>query len=139
MTATTLRNENYTNHYMKIRLQGNSIRYRLKEPEVYAFKKNGGISELIQLSSEPAGHLCFRLQVSDCPSLNVHHSGNTITVEVPRLLATDWTDTALVGFNGDVELANNSRLQVLVEKDFRCLDGSDEENEGTYPNPAAQC
>jgi hypothetical protein len=30
-------------------------------------------------------------------------------------------------------------LDVLIEKDFACLDRNDADNEGTYPNPLANC
>ena len=28
---------------------------------------------------------------------------------------------------------------ILIEKDFACLDRNDADNEGTYPNPLANC
>lgn len=54
-------------------------------------------------------------------------------------MADRWTDSDLVGFDAIVETSNGDGLKVLVEKDFKCLDGSDEDNVGAYPNPAKEC
>jgi hypothetical protein len=32
---------------------------------------------------------------------------------------------------------NETSLQILIEKDFACIDGTDQENADTFPNPLA--
>ena len=124
---------------MKIRLQGNSIRYRLKEPEVKAFNVNGRLTEIIQFGNTHDKQLCFVLQRSSNTEVTVSYEAATTIVYVPEQLARQWTETTLVGFDAVVEIGNGKTLKILVEKDFACLDANEEENAGSYPNPSQQC
>ena len=124
---------------MKIRIQGNSIRYRLKEPEVADFKKYGSITETIQLGEEAHQQLHFQLHTSDKNTITINFSSNITILEVPREMAHKWTETDLVGFDAIIDIGRDKALKVLVEKDFKCLDGNESENEGAYPNPKENC
>jgi hypothetical protein len=124
---------------MKIRIQGNSIRYRLKEPEVADFKKYGRVTETIQLGDEETEQLRFVLLRSSVNMVTVQQADKTTTILVPEQMAQRWTDSDLVGFDAIIEIGKGKGLKVLVEKDFKCLDGSEEDNIGAYPNPAKQC
>jgi hypothetical protein len=42
-----------------------------------------------------------------------------------------------VGFSADVDSGKGRRISLLVEKDFMCMDGREEDNVGSYPNPLA--
>ena len=42
-----------------------------------------------------------------------------------------------VGIEGRQPVDNETSLQILIEKDFACIDGNDEENADTFPNPLA--
>jgi hypothetical protein len=127
------------NVFMKIRIQGNSIRYRLKEPEVADFKKYGRVTETIQLGDEETEQLRFVLLRSSVNMVTVQQADKTTTILVPEQMAQRWTDSDLVGFDAIIEIGKGKGLKVLVEKDFKCLDGSEEDNIGAYPNPAKQC
>ena len=122
---------------MKVRIQGNSIRFRLKEPEVRRFSETGLVEETMALGHGAA--LRFRLEVAERETVGLQHRPNLLAIEVPRALASEWTDTGRVGFDARVDLGDGSGLSVLVEKDWACLDGSEEENIGSYPNPMTQC
>lgn len=125
---------------MKIRIQGNSLRYRLREPEVAEFKRAGRVSEAIQLGPGADDQLRFVLQASaDNSTITVLCSGKTTTICVPLPVAHKWTDTDLVGFDAAIEAGAGKPLKILVEKDFKCLNGPEEENEGAYPNPMKHC
>jgi uncharacterized protein DUF7009 len=139
LRGLTERNNIYSNRFMKIRIQGNSIRYRLKEPEVARFSKTGSVTESIQFGVMDGEQLCFVLQRSSVDELTVQHSHKTITIYVPLQIAQRWTDSDLVGFDAIISTGNGKSLNILVEKDFKCLDGSEEDNVGAYPNPAKQC
>jgi hypothetical protein len=124
---------------MKIRLQGNSIRYRLREPELEHFKEYGIVTETIQLGEAPGDQLRFTLVRSSNSDITIQHVERTTTIHVPQPLSDRWTDSDLVGFDAIIPIGNGDTLTVLVEKDFKCLDGTDEDNVGAYPNPAKQC
>lgn len=123
--------------FMKIRIQGNSIRYRLKEPEVRRFSETGLLEESMALGA--GALLRFRLESCDDPEVGVRYRTSTVSVRVPRGVGKEWTETEQVGFHSAVDLGDGSRLDVLVEKDWACLDGSEEDNIGSYPNPMTQC
>lgn len=120
-------------------MQGNSIRYRLRQPEVEAFKKYGSVTETVQLGITSDSFLRFALTKSTDNAIDIQQTGTTITISVPEKLAGQWTDSDLVGFDAIIEIGNEDAVKVLVEKDFKCLDGSTEDNIGAYPNPAKQC
>lgn len=125
---------------MKIRIQGNSLRYRLKEPEVAELKNSGRITETIALGPGADEQLLFVLQLSAAShTITVQHSGCTTIVTVPEATAHKWIDTDLAGFDASVDVGSATPLKVLVEKDFKCLNGPEEENVGAYPNPMKHC
>lgn len=124
---------------MKVRILGNSIRFRLKKPEVSQFEKEGSVTETIEFGPEPADQIHFCLQKHTGPELAVSFHANTSTIKVPQPLAQDWTQTDRVGFDGKVDTGKGRTINVLVEKDFMCIDGGEADNEGAYPNPMANC
>lgn len=120
---------------MKVRMQSNSIRYRLRQPEVHEFKLSGIITETIQLGIKAGSFLRFVLQKGENKYIEVQFDNNTTIVQVPKHIADDWTNTSSVGFDAAIELDNGKSLKILVEKDFECMDDREEENVGAYPNP----
>lgn len=124
---------------MKVRISGNSIRFRLKQPEVTHFQQHGNVTEVTAFGSEPADQLRFVLEVYPGQELAVQFSANTTTVRVPQELAARWAATELVGFDGKADTGKGYQMDLLVEKDFACLDAPEEDNAGTYPNPKAVC
>ena len=124
---------------MKIRMQSNSIRYRLKEPEVHEFKDAGIITESIQLGTNSDSIIHFKLQKSTNQHISVQFENNTTIIQIPQDIADDWTNTNSVGFDAAIDLENGRLLKVLVEKDFECLEAGKEENIGAYPNPMKNC
>jgi hypothetical protein len=67
----------------------------------------------------------------------VRYTERDITVLVPAGVANAWCSTDLVGIAESVSLGSLGSLDLLIEKDFACLDGSDEENQDTFANPSA--
>lgn len=124
---------------MKIRILKNSIRFRLKQQEVEEFSQNGKIREVLEFSEEAKDQVSFGLQISTDTSFSIRLHMNTTTVHVPKLTADEWTRTEMVGFDAEIETGLGRTIKVLVEKDFKCLDGREEENEGSYPNPQKTC
>lgn len=124
---------------MKVRILANTIRLRLKQQEIADFQQHGKVIEATEFGPSPTDQLCFVLEVSSEPQLTVSYASNTTTIGVPRQLAEEWTGTDLVGFDGKIDTGKGRTMEVLVEKDFVCLDGPEEENMGAYPNPKAAC
>lgn len=124
---------------MKVRILGNTIRYRLKQPEVSHFKQFGKVTEVIEFGPEASDQLRFSLEMYAGENLGVHFCASITTIQVPQLLGLEWVQTDLVGFSGKVDTGKGKIISVLIEKDFMCIDGLAEENEGAYPNPMANC
>lgn len=120
---------------MKVRIQKNSIRFRLKQPEVNQFQQNGTVLEVLEFGDSIEDKLTFSLKVFSKPAIAVEYKANTTTIFVPHILAEKWTTTDLVGFDAKVMTTHGQCVNVLVEKDFVCMDGRDEDNAGSYPNP----
>jgi hypothetical protein len=125
---------------MKLRLQPNSVRLRLKQGEVARLIEKGVIAESIRFSPGNDA-LSYRLELSEnatTPSARL--KGSEVVVEIPSAAARRWAqDAAQVGIEAvqpPGEEAGHA-LTILVEKDFACLDGSDEQNADTFPNPLA--
>jgi len=133
------RNDILNGVVMKVRIQGNSIRFRLKEFEVAAISEKKLISEELTFSNDPAGKLSFTLKASDLNHMQVFYSPGKISVSIPADDVLNWAQTDQVGIQSDISLQDNLSVSVLIEKDFRCLDRKDEDEVGSYPNPNKVC
>lgn len=120
---------------MKIRIQGNKLRFRLKQFEVDHFRKAGSLKEVVIFGSEPSQQLQFVIRKGEAGEFSLLYANTSIELSIPAATAHAWTTTEMVGFEKDVYTVHGSKIIVLVEKDFACIDGKEEDNVGTYPNP----
>ena len=123
---------------MKIRIKGNSIRYRLTQSEVQTLAETGHLAE--ETSFGPAQKFGYALEAKEGISgLQANFDGGTITLFIPADAAKKWPASEQVGFENEVEVAPGVLLKLLLEKDFVCLDDSSDEQSDNYPNPNAVC
>lgn len=123
---------------MKIRIKGNSIRYRLTKTEIDNFGKNGFIEEKTEFLNGPAFY--YRLEKKEgIQNLEAAFSNNRINVFVPENMADEWTTTEVVGFDNKMKIGDDKELFLLIEKDFVCLDHTLEDQSDNYPNPNKAC
>ena len=115
---------------MKIRIKGNSLRYRLTRSDVDKFAAEGYIEETTDFGAQT---LTYALQQNRLNNLSAVFEKDKITLFMPKSLAMEWWVTERVGF----EWRQNG-LHLLVEKDFKCLDNVAEDQSDNYPNPLAQ-
>ncbi|WP_214071420.1 hypothetical protein [Mucilaginibacter sp. dw_454] len=115
---------------MKIRIKGNSLRYRLTKTDVDNFLKNDYLEERTNFGDQ---QLIYALQKSESNMLEAIFNNNKITLLMPTAWAKEWEATGRVGFRG-----NHGELFLLIEKDFKCLDDVTEDQSDNYPNPLAQ-
>jgi hypothetical protein len=123
---------------MKIRIKGNSIRFRLTKKDVTRFATEGWVEEKTVFP----GGINFRYVLSredGITEMNTRFSHNCISILVPASIAEEWTSTEIVGFDNNVELENGDKLFLLIEKDFACLDHTTEDQSDMYPNPNKTC
>jgi len=112
---------------MKIRIKGNSLRYRLTKSDIDCFSNNGYIEETIYFGNQKLAYALQRFQVDE---LTADFNDQKIVLYVPLAIAEEWTTTDRVGFEN-----NNTCLYLLIEKDFKCLDNVAEDQSDNYPNP----
>ncbi|HTE32825.1 MAG TPA: hypothetical protein VK666_20730 [Chryseolinea sp.] len=122
---------------MKLRIKGNSIRIRLSKTEV-----DDLVSGSIQHDSTSFGNSSFGYTVQPVNydgSLFAAYDNNTITLYVPKALLKDWSENSVVGFETMMPLENSGHLQLLLEKDFKCIDKTMEDQSDLFDNPAKTC
>ena len=121
---------------MKLRLQFNSIRLRLKRGEVERFTSTGRVEEYICSGSDLAQVFYYVLEATDAVSSPRAAVGpGSVVVQVPAAEAVKWASTDQVGIEGEQATDSQASLRILIEKDFACIDGTDEQNADTFPNP----
>lgn len=122
---------------MKIRIKGNSVRYRLTRSEVEKFSREGYIEEITEF---PSSTFKYALKASkNIDSLDVDMTENTITIFFPDAEKVEWYQSDRVTYKDLKKLANGKSIGILVEKDFVCLDHVDEDQSDNYPNPNKTC
>jgi hypothetical protein len=121
---------------MKLRIKGNSMRLRVSRSEVTRLLEGGCLEETIRFAPEACARFTFALQQDRSVGRStVRYTENRVAVLIPADQANTWGITDQVGIAEDISLGNLGSLALLVEKDFACLDRSDENNEDTFPNP----
>ena len=120
---------------MKIRIQGNSIRYRITKSEVTALQEKGCFEEHTSFNGKNFGYRV--LAKEGITALQADFQNNTITLFLPKVESEKWPDIDRVGYSNDMTLDNGQTLRLLLEKDFVCLDERIEDQSDNYPNPAA--
>ena len=123
---------------MKIRIKGNSIRIRIVKTELDNFGKDGFLEERTEF---PNGDLIYRMESkAGIDNLQADMKGNTITVYMPETMKKEWIDTETVGYRTDMPLGYGKSLFILIEKDFKCLDGEVlEDQSDNFDNPSQVC
>lgn len=105
--------------------------------EVDTLKSDG----LVTASTAFPGGRTFRYAVESSPaSVNpaAFFSENEISVRLPETTVLAWAASDQVSIEGEQVLVDGETLKILVEKDFVCLTGRDDEDESDmYPHPEA--
>tara|TARA_B100000965_G_C18958902_1_gene484614 strand:- start:114 stop:482 length:369 start_codon:yes stop_codon:yes gene_type:complete len=118
---------------MKIRIRGNTVRFRLTKSEVLQLCNKGYFEEKTEFDTN---QFIYAIRASSTHK-NLHSSfnGNSILMNVPNVLLKDWESNEKVGFYHDQKTENGKILILTIEKDFVCLDETVEDQADNYPNP----
>jgi hypothetical protein len=121
---------------VKLRLQHNSIRFRLKRSDVEQFARTGRVEEKIISGSGDNQMFGYVLESTEkVSSLKATVRPGAIIVQVPPAVVMRWASTDQIGIEGEQAVDKQTGLRILIEKDFACIDGTDEQNADTFPNP----
>ena len=123
---------------MKLRIKGNSMRLRVARSEVARLLSGDCLEETIHFAQDAAAAFTYALRREHAVNTTtVQYTQNRVSILMPANLANEWGATNQVGIAEDISLGDLGSLALLIEKDFACLDRSDEDNEDTFPNPNA--
>jgi hypothetical protein len=126
---------------MKLRMLGDTLRLRLSRSEVERMGTQGRVEEVVHFGPEPDDQLRYAL-VSDAEAraMFARFSRGVISVFVPTAQVRHWASTDQVGLRVAQSIDGGRTLEILVEKDFRCLEPRPgEEAYDGFPNPKATC
>ena len=120
---------------MKLRIKGSSLRLRVSPSEVAQLLKAGRIEETINFGFDESAKLTYALELGrNSGAMTASYASSGITIMVSPLDAQRWAASQDVGLYGETETSQGV-LHFAVEKDFACLDKSDQENADTFPHP----
>ena len=123
---------------MKLRIKGDSLRLRVSRSEVAKLLAGDCLEETIHFTPEAVAKFTFALQQETSLSRpTVQYTDSRVAVLIPAEQANAWGATDQVGIAEDISLGSFGSLALLIEKDFACLDRTEEDNEDTFPNPNA--
>lgn len=122
---------------MKLRIKGNSIRLRLTQAEVQEFQEQGVVEEVVKFGNTDSNKVHYLIQISSGNEISAMYESNKMIVNIPKLIAEKWTTSDQIGFDHKMTLNENENLFILVEKDFKCLQPREHEDENDmFPHPA---
>lgn len=116
---------------MKIRIKGNSLRYRLTQSEVAKLAADGRLEEHTAFAGKP---LEYVIEIANGENLSADFIGNKIVLNMPKAMIEELNNTDRVGFDN-----STGTVSLLVEKDFVCIDNMEEDQSDNYPNPHLTC
>lgn len=118
---------------MKIRIQGNAVRFRLTRTEVKTLCEKDMVKEKTQFNE---AHFVYAVKASNqYDNLQASFFDQGIILFVPKDTLIDWYTNDQVGFYHTQILDNGQKLDLKLEKDFVCLDDRAEDESDNYPNP----
>ena len=119
---------------MKLRIKGNSIRFRLTQSEVKIVEQTGLVKDQIKFSNS----ISLEYEIKAATGLEyveATYSENKITLKVNESLIRDWAHSDQVTISSSLDLLSNENLTILIEKDFKCLSPRDEDESDMFPHP----
>jgi len=122
---------------MKLRIKGNSIRFRLTQSEVKIVEQTGLVKDQIKFSNS----ISLEYEIKAATGLEyveATYSENKITLKVNESLIRDWARSDQVTISSSLDLSSNENLTILIEKDFKCLSPRDEDESDMFPHPKQQ-
>ena len=121
---------------MKLRIKGNSIRFRLSRSEVQQLSSGVALEESTSFGTRK---LVYSVRPSESKGLSATYDHDAITLYISREYLSDWHLNDVVGFDETVMLDQQQSLKLLIEKDFKCLDVSEEDQSEFFDNPGKTC
>ena|SRR5689334_16174420 len=116
---------------MKIRIKGNSLRYRLTKSDITRLGADGSLEERTEFAGKTLVYAIERA-IKGATNLSADFTGDKIVLYMPKDMVDELVNTERVGFEGSSGL-----VSLRIEKDFVCIDRVEEDQSDNYPNPSS--
>jgi hypothetical protein len=121
---------------MKLRIKGNSLRLRVSRSELARFLAGERVAETIRFAAAAEAKLTYALERgAHAGGASVRYCAQEVIVSLSDEQAQCWSQESEVGVYTLVGIAPEGLLELIVEKDFACLDRGEEENKDIFANP----
>jgi hypothetical protein len=121
---------------MKIRIEDNTVRFRLRKSEVTTLAESGIVLSGCRFPNETFSY-SIRLDKASS-GLAADMEMNEIKIFMPESWGKDWPNQDRIGFEADLNVGNSKILRVIIEKDFVCLDRDLKTQQDQFPHPKQQ-
>lgn len=105
---------------VKLRVLGNTIRLRVSKSELAEMAERGWVENSVEFG--PGSALVYRLEAGPAVAPAADFADGRIVVTLPAGQVARWAATDEVSIRGEQALAGGAALDILVEKDFECLE-----------------
>lgn len=123
---------------MKLRIKGNSIRFRLTQAEVTEIRHGKKVQESVSFGNQFPSFGYALSASADTGKVKVNFQDHTLSIILPQAQAQQWAASDRVGIEEKKIFENGDELHILIEKDFQCLHKRPDEDESDhFPNPGA--
>ena len=107
---------------MKLRIHGNSLRFRLSQSEVAVLAAEGRLQEAVQITPAASDLFIYALETSSqSKEVRAWRSDCKIGVTLPEQLVRSWAASDQVGIEQVQPVGAGTHLRIAVEKDFDSL------------------
>lgn len=122
---------------MKLRIRGDSLRFRLTQGEVSQLLAGNKVSESVHFSGVDEDVLTYSLDPNGgSAQLTARYATREVCVDLPSAALEQWANSDQVGIESTQPIGEGKHLRIIIEKDFRCLQPRPEEDErDNFPHP----
>ncbi len=124
---------------MKLRIRGNSLRFRLDKKDISDLEKSKKVRDETNF---PTSRFAFEILAdSTISGIRAVYENSTISLRLPLVTNEKWIKSEDVGIYENIEFEPNaSPLRLTIEKDFACLTVREGEDDTyAFPNPNETC
>jgi len=123
---------------MKLRILGNSMRLRVTRSELQRLQAGETVEDCISFAAAPEASLTYALAVAPGETpVHVQHGPQRVAIVLNEDQLRTWSRQEEVGIYTTLENGSVKGLQLIVEKDFACLNQSHPKSADAFPNPHA--
>ena len=121
---------------MKIRIYKNSVRFRLDMEDIEQLDATGLVTAATPFGFGQNHVLTYMVALVDLTDINVSLEGQNITLSIPIDMGKGWIKSADLGLYYKKKFGDD-QLDIIIEKDLKCLDNTHEDQSKMFPHPKA--